>query len=109
MYVVKPRQAPPLPFTPFQTAPEIDDNPLLTEEDGQSLKVLMYTDSRTAQRDRYAHRRADLMLSKHLARKAEITPWSAALHEGTESALLTRERVRAGIIGFVSTTATASH
>ena len=69
---------------------------------GQSPKILMYTDSRKAQRDRYAHYRADLMFSKNLADKPERAPWSAALHEGTGPALLTREQVRAGIIGFVS-------
>lgn len=68
----------------------------------------MYTDSRKAQRDRYAHHRADLLFLKHLARKQERTPWSAALHEGTEPDF-SRERVRAGIIGFVSATTTASH
>jgi hypothetical protein len=62
----------------------------------------MYADSRKAQRERYAHHRADLMFSKHLARKEESAPWSAALHEGTEPAQLTLERVRAGILGFVS-------
>jgi hypothetical protein len=65
----------------------------------------MYTDSRKAQRDRYAHHRADLMFSKHLASKPERAPWSAALHEGTEPAVLSIERVRAGLIGFVSATA----
>lgn len=74
---------------------------------GQSPKVLMYTDSRKAQRDRYAHHRADLMFSKHLASKPEAMPWLAALHEGTEPAGLSRERVRAGLLGFVSATATA--
>lgn len=94
------------PSTPFQTAPEIDDNPRMTGN-GQSPKVLMYADSRKAQRDRYAHHRADLMFSRHGSRKAENTPWSATLHEGTEPVLLTRERVRAGIIGFVPAAATA--
>lgn len=75
--------------------------------DGQSPKVLMYADSRKAQRDRYAHHRADLMFAAHGSPKAESTPWSATLREGTETVLLTRERVRAGIIGFVSATAKA--
>ena len=69
----------------------------------------MYIDSRKAQRDRYAHHRADLMISKHIARKPEATPWSAALHEGTAPAPLTRERVRAGILGFVPTSVEAGH
>jgi hypothetical protein len=69
----------------------------------------MYTDSRKAQRDRYAHHRADLLFSKHLARKPERAPWSAVLHEGTEPTQISRERVRAGLIGFVSSaTATGS-
>jgi hypothetical protein len=75
---------------------------------GSLRKSLMPTDSRKAQRDRYSHHRADLMFSKHLARKQDGTPWSAVLHEGTEPALLTRERVRAGIIGFVPAATAAS-
>lgn len=65
----------------------------------------MHTDSRKAQRDRYARHRADLMFSKYVASKRERAPWSAALHEGTEPAVLSLERVRAGLIGFVSATA----
>jgi hypothetical protein len=67
----------------------------------------MYSDSPKAQRDRNVHHRADLTFSKHLARKGAGELSSADRHEGTEPALLTRERVRAGIIGFVSATATA--
>lgn len=106
MYHLKPRQLPSLPLTPFQIAPEIATRPRVTGN-GQSPKVLMYTDSRKAQRDRYAHHRADLMFSRHLARRPEQVPWLAALHQGTEPAGLSRERVRAGLLGFVSATASA--
>lgn len=71
---------------------------------GQSPKALMYTDSRKAQRDRYAHHRADLTFSTRPARTGDGSP----LQEGTESDLAARDRVRAGLIGFVSATATTN-
>jgi hypothetical protein len=67
----------------------------------------MYADSRKAHRDRYTHHRANLMFSEHVARKEEGAPWSAALHERTQPGQLARERVRAGILGFVSTAVAA--
>lgn len=66
----------------------------------------MTLDSRKAQRDRYAHLRVTLLFAKFPAHGQERTPSAAAVPEGTGPALA-RERVRAGIIGFVPATATA--
>lgn len=62
----------------------------------------MYSDSRKAQRDTHAHQRANLLFSKPLVDRQE-----RAQIDRTESDLLARERVRAGIIGFVPAPAKA--
>ena len=63
----------------------------------------MYGDSRKAQLNSFAHHRASLLFSSHLARRGDAKQWSAAVHEGTEPTLPARDlaqRVVAGIRGF---------
>jgi hypothetical protein len=63
----------------------------------------MHSDSRKAQHNSFAHHRAMLLLSNHLAAKGNRNEWFATLHEGTDPAELQRlkTRVSAGLLGFV--------
>ena len=64
----------------------------------------MYSDIRKAQLNSFAHHRAALLFSSHLARRGDAKQWSAAVHEGTEPADKLAQRVAAGIRGFVRAT-----
>jgi hypothetical protein len=62
----------------------------------------MYSDSRKAQRNSFAHHRAQLLFSTHRAFAGDAKEWAATLHEGTEPALrgdsLVRH-IRASLLG----------
>jgi hypothetical protein len=69
----------------------------------------MRSDRHKAQLNSFAHHRAALLFSTHLARRGDAKHWSAAVHEGTEPTPpndLAR-RVIAGIPGFVPTVSAA--
>ncbi|MEO6014422.1 MAG: hypothetical protein ABIQ30_12675 [Devosia sp.] len=64
----------------------------------------MYSDSRKAQLNSFAHYRATLLFSTHLAHRGVRQNWAATVHEGTEHTpppLDLKQRVIAGIREFV--------
>jgi len=66
----------------------------------------MYSDSRKAQHNSFAHHRARLLFSRLLADKGDGGLWSATLHEGsepTEKIQTLHQRVTVGLLGFRST------
>jgi hypothetical protein len=71
----------------------------------------MYSDSRKAQRNSFAHHRAQLLFKRHDAQAGDARDWAATVHEGTDPAdrllSLTRQ-VRAGLLGFVPANAVAA-
>jgi hypothetical protein len=63
----------------------------------------MFSDSRKAQHNSFAHHRARLLFSRLLADKGDGNEWSATVHEGAEPAdkiMTLRQRVTAGVLGF---------
>ncbi len=70
----------------------------------------MNSDSRKAQLSSFAHHRASLLFSTHLARRGDANQWSAAVHEGTEPPAVDdlARRIVADIRGFIATTAVAA-
>jgi hypothetical protein len=61
----------------------------------------MYSDSRKAQYNSFAHHRAHLLLSELFAEKGEVDSWSDAIHEGTEPREISatvRQHIPAGIL-----------
>jgi hypothetical protein len=61
----------------------------------------MYSDSRKAQYNSFAHHRAQLLFSRLIADKAEGELWSATIHEGTEPLETSKtlpQRVVAGVL-----------
>ncbi|MEQ1902238.1 MAG: hypothetical protein ABL866_16075 [Devosia sp.] len=66
----------------------------------------MYSDSRKAQRNSFAHHRAHLLFSHHAAQERAAELWSAEVHDSDdlparESGLSLKQRVRAGLLGFI--------
>lgn len=68
---------------------------------GGLRKSMMHSDSRKARPNSFAHHRAKLLFSSHLTEAGIPTNWSPTVHEGTEVARDLRDRVSAGILGFV--------
>lgn len=63
----------------------------------------MYSDSRKAQRNSFAHHRAQLLFSRHEAQAGDLREWAASIHEGTEPPDKSPSRlwtVGAGLLGF---------
>ncbi len=70
----------------------------------------MYSDSRKAQHNSFAHQRAALLFSGPPADKTDPAAWSAAVHQGADAAdrlRLLRQRVAAGVRGYVPPTPAA--
>ncbi len=68
---------------------------------GRPPKVLMYTDSRKAQRNSYAHHRAHMLFSKISPDQTRKPLSSGKDAEGVETDLTSlAQRIRAGIVGF---------
>ena len=68
----------------------------------------MHYDSRKAKLNSFAHHRAALLFSAHLAHRGARKDWSATVHEGTEPQAPAPDlklRVIAGIRGFVPVSA----
>lgn len=62
----------------------------------------MYSDSRKAQRNSFAHHRAQLLFTHHRAHAGDIVEWAAVVHEGTEPRSTSRkQQVIAGLLGFI--------
>jgi hypothetical protein len=64
----------------------------------------MYSDSRKAQRNSFAHHRAELLFSRHRAEIGDAREWAATVHEGTEPAAQQeslRQRLIVSLRGFV--------
>ena len=79
---------------------------------GGLRKLNMYSDSRKAQYNSFAHHRARLLFTKLLADKGDCDPWLATVHEGTEQqdqARPLRDRVIAGLRGFTPAALVAAH
>jgi hypothetical protein len=92
-----------LPFLSVSDCPGGDQPSPNAGDRAASESLQMYSDSRKAQLNSFAHHRAALLFSTHLARRGDAKQWSAAVHEGTEptSARDLARRVIAGIHGFV--------
>jgi hypothetical protein len=63
----------------------------------------MYSDSRKAQYNSFAHHRASLLFSRRLIETGVTDLWSATVHEGTDPADRAKalhERVTAGMRGL---------
>lgn len=63
----------------------------------------MYSDSRKAQRNSFAHHRAQLLFSRHEAQASDVMEWAASIHEGTEGedrSAIPPWTVSAGLIGY---------
>jgi hypothetical protein len=72
----------------------------------------MYSDSRKAQRNSFAHHRAQLLFTHHRAHAGDAVEWAATVHEGTELApanLSRREQVIAGLLGFTPANPAGAH
>jgi hypothetical protein len=72
----------------------------------------MYSDSRKAQRNSFAHHRAQLIFAPHRAHAGDAVEWAATVHEGTEHApanLSRREQVVAGLFGFTPADPAGAH
>jgi hypothetical protein len=70
----------------------------------------MYSDSRKAQRNSFAHHRAELLFSAHRAFASDTTEWAATVHEGTEPALrgpALVQHIRASLLGAARSANTA--
>lgn len=68
----------------------------------------MYTDSRKAQRNSYAHHRAHMLFSKISPDQGRKPLFSAKDADGVETDLNSlAQRIRAGIVGFVPAAATS--
>jgi|SRR6476620_9658059 len=88
--------------TPRKTAPEQDQlGPLDREE--QCLKASMYSHSRRAQQNSFARRRADMVFSS--SRKDPDQKGRSLIHEALDvspdDTRSMRQRVTAGILGFI--------
>jgi hypothetical protein len=71
----------------------------------------MYSDSRKAQRNSFAHHRARLLFSRHEARAGDVREWAASIHEGTdpaEKSPSTSWTVGTGLLGFIPFRAVAA-
>lgn len=97
---------------PSQTAPERINYPLLHGETGGLRKFMMYSDSHKAQRNSFAHHRAQLLFSTERAFAGDAPTTAAAAHDGTPSAAARaeafRRRIRAGLLGFIPVSALAA-
>src|SRR3954467_1622074 len=92
-----------LPFLSVSDCPGGDQPSPYVGDRAASESLQMYSDSRKAQLNSFAHHRATLLFSTHLARGVRQN-WAATVHEGTEHAppaLDLKQRVIAGIRGFV--------
>ena len=89
-------------FAPSQTAPEWINYPLLWGTGGLR-KFVMYSDSRKAQRNSFAHYRAELLFSTEQTFAGTAPDGSAPTPTDSTPARseARRQRVRAGLLGFV--------
>lgn len=72
----------------------------------------MYSDSRKAQYNSFAHHRARLLFTKMVAEVGGTDPWSASIHEGTErqdQVTTLQQRVIAGVRGFSPSSIASAH
>jgi len=91
---------PALPFRSVSDRPGGINDPLMLGDRAASESLQMHSDSRKAQLNSFAHHRAALLFSSHLARRGDAKQWSAAVHEGTEPSADLTQRVIAGIRSF---------
>ncbi|MEO6014510.1 MAG: hypothetical protein ABIQ30_13115 [Devosia sp.] len=71
----------------------------------------MYSDSRKAQRNSFAHHRAQLLFTQQEAKAGGTPEWATTVHQGadpTEKLAALSRQIRAGLRGFVPASVAAA-